>query len=105
MAAELGRFADGRRRRAVEALLCAPFLQHRVWNWNAGQVVPVWVFALVPGRELVLAYSTAGYGDPWGLLDVDDDSLGMDSQWYLYLEDAAADGGVGGPPPPGFQIR
>jgi hypothetical protein len=107
VARELARAPDGDRRAAFEQLLCEPYQQTRVWDWaNSDEQVPVWIFAVSADGRIGFAYSRAGYQDPWGALFMNEDSLGMDAQWYLYLDDAFIDSGVWtGPVPAGFEVR
>jgi hypothetical protein len=63
---ELSRFTIPGTRDAFAALLCTPRLELRVWDWNDGRVVPVWIVARVDDTNLLFAYSREGYEDPFG---------------------------------------
>ena len=103
---ELSRFTIPGSRDAFATLLCTPRLELRVWDWNRGQVVPVWIVACVNDTNLLFAYSREGYVDPWGVLSSTDNLLGMDAQWCRYLEDAFVSSGAWkGPSPADFEIR
>jgi|SRR5882724_4693104 len=92
--AELSQFANAERRDAFRALLCAPTVESRTWDWNDGREVKICVFARAPADRIVFAYAIDGYSDHWGALFEGDTSLGMDAQWYLYLEDAFVSSGA-----------
>jgi len=74
--------------------LCAPTVESRTWDWNDDREVKVCVFARALADRIDFAYSTDGYADHWGALFNGDTSLGMDAQWYLYLEDAFVSSGA-----------
>ena len=103
---QLAHFGDVERRKAFERLLCEPTLESRAWDWNDNRAVEVCIFARSPEHGIVFAYAKEGYGDPWGALYDTESTLGMDAQWYAYLEDAFISCGAWeGPVPPGFEIR
>ena len=61
------------------------------WDYgDPGQTYPCWIVAYDPESNLAFAYSEHGFGPsyPWGLFRKGpDQSMGMDSSWYLTLED------------------
>jgi hypothetical protein len=104
--AELASFGDPERRDEFRTLLCTPVVERRCWDWNDDRPVEVYIFARSPGSPILFACANGGYDDPWGLITEGDLSLGMDAQWYLYLEDAFIDSGISKRPPPvGFEVR
>ena len=104
--AELARFDDADRRSAFRALLCAPIVETRPWDYYDNRAVDVCIFARAPAVGALFAHSLGGYAEPWGVLYKEPATLGMDAQWYLYLEDAFISSGVwAGPRPAGFEIR
>ncbi|MBW3570405.1 MAG: hypothetical protein KY467_04805 [Gemmatimonadetes bacterium] len=85
------------RRRALEAILVAPVLRTRRWDYGeADDRFACWVVAAVPEKGIELVYCDEGFGPefPWGFLFSDDDSLGMDAQWNWYLEEAFVRSGL-----------
>ena len=91
---DLIRAAD--RRAALEALIIAPRLEEREWDYGqpAGQRYPCWVVA--EAQDVILVYCQHGFGPefPWGFLFKRESSLGMDSQWCWYLEEAFVQSGL-----------
>ena len=100
-------FAADDRRLAFKALLREPIAESRIWDWHDSRAVEVWVVARSEEDRLIFAYSEEGYGDRWGVLfDKEPKLLGMDAQWYLYLEDAFISSGAWkGSIPENFEIR
>lgn len=91
LARELAIIADAARRRALEAILIEPGIRTRAWDYGEeGEGYDYWVVAEAPEKGIELAYYEQGFGPefPWGFLFTDEDSLGMDSQWNWYLEEA-----------------
>ena len=104
--AQLSEFVNAERRNAFRALLCAPTIESRTWDWHDGREVKVCVFARAPAGRIDFAYCVDGYGDHWGVLFNDEASLGMDAQWYLYLEDAFVSSGAWhGSVEAGYELR
>ena len=100
VARELALVADPARREALRAILVEPRLEEQEWDYGApGERYPYWVVAEAPARGTVLGYCEQGFGPefPWGFLFTDDPdftSLGMDSQWNWYLEEAFVRSGL-----------
>jgi hypothetical protein len=97
---------DPERRHALEAILVEPRTEERDWNYGTpGQRYRCWVVAR--DRGIVLVYCDQGFGPefPWGSLSEDANaSLGMDSQWCWYLEEAFVRSGLwGGAMKAGFE--
>lgn len=61
------------------------------WDYGEpGQTYLCWIVAYDPETNLAFAYSEHGFGPsyPWGMFwHGPDQSMGMDSSWYLSLED------------------
>ncbi|HWZ58101.1 MAG TPA: hypothetical protein VNW46_03920 [Gemmatimonadaceae bacterium] len=98
--AQLALMTDGARRDALTRLLVPPHAQERAWDYGApGERYPYWVVAEAPERGMILVYSDRGFGPemPWGFLFTDAPdfaTLGMDSQWGWYLEEAFVNSGL-----------
>jgi hypothetical protein len=92
--AQLALIEDSERREALAKLLVPPRQEERDWDYGVeGEQHPYWVVAEAPARGVILVYCEHGFGpeEPWGFLFTDEPeftSLGMDSQWGLYLEEA-----------------
>ena len=91
---------DPARRQALIRLLIEPRLEERGWDYGApGDRYPYWVVAEAPERGTMLVYCEHGFGpdQPWGFLFSSEPgfrSLGMDSQWSWYLEEAFVRSGL-----------
>jgi hypothetical protein len=101
---ELALIADPGRRTAIERLLVDPRRELRGWDYGGpGESYPYWVVAESPDPGLLLVYCEHGFGPdmPWGFLPTNEpefDTLGMDSQWGWYLEEAFVKSGLWGEP-------
>lgn len=76
---------------ALRPLLVTPRCEHRDWDYGTeGQTYPCWIVAEHPDSGTALAYCEEGFGPsyPWGLLFLSGEymSMGMDSQWFVSLE-------------------
>jgi hypothetical protein len=95
--AEVQRVQPEARRDRLRALLAEPELRSFEWQYSEfPERHEVWIVAWSPDRSIALVYSDEGFGDAdsgypesWGYVFVDQDCLGMDSQWHLGLEHAA----------------
>lgn len=91
---ELALITEPGRRAALERILIAPRQEERDWDYGAeGERYAYWAVAEAPARGVVLVYCERGFGPecPWGYLftgEIEFTSLGMDSQWNWYLEEA-----------------
>jgi hypothetical protein len=99
VARELALVRDVERRAALEALLVEPRMEERDWDYGLpGERYPVWVVAEKPDEAALLVYCEHGFGPgmPWGFLTDHPTfaSLGMDSQWGWYLEEAFVRSGL-----------
>jgi hypothetical protein len=97
---ELDIIDDPARRAGLEALLIEPRSEERDWDYGApGDKYPYWVVAESTSRKTMLVHCEGGFGPemPWGFLfsgDQDHSTLGMDSQWCWYLEEAYVRSGL-----------
>ena len=89
VAAELSQITDAQVLASIRALLVTPRLQHREWDYGAaGEAYPCWIVLEHPASRTGIAYSEYGFGpqNPWGLVWLDNDGIGMDCCWYSTLE-------------------
>jgi len=88
------------RRNALQSLLVPPRQEIRDWDYGApAERYPYWVVAESAEPGIILVYCEQGFGPamPWGFLftnDPDDVTLGMDTQWSWYLEEAFVRSGL-----------
>src|SRR6266478_5665200 len=93
---------------AIRGLLVPPRCEHRPWGYGApGQTYPCWIVAEHRPSNTAIAFCESGFGpsSPWGLLLLSGShlSLGMDSQWFISLEQAFRDSMAwDGKNPPGY---
>ena len=107
--AELSRM-DGTLVAEVRSLLVAPHVEERPWDYGAeGKTYPCWIVLAHPPSNTAIAYCTEGFGPgyPWGLLFLrgQHPNMGMDSGWFLSLEDAFRESmACDLPTPPGYEV-
>ena len=95
----------------IKNRLIAPRLEKRAWDYGEpGATFPCWICVEDPPTNTCIAYCEQGFGptSPWGLLFLEGkfSSIGMDSQWYLSLEEAARDSPFWrGDNPPGYAAQ
>jgi hypothetical protein len=80
------------------------------WDYgNEGQTYPCWIVLEHLPSNTAVAYCSQGFGPsyPWGLLSISEPrSMGMDSQWFVSLEDALrASPAWDGENPNGYEVR
>jgi hypothetical protein len=78
-------------REALSQRLIEPELHLRDWDYGAqGERYPCWTVAKDPPSDSAIVYSMHGHGpsNPWGLVALSNSWFGMDSGWFLRLEDA-----------------
>ena len=77
--------------------LLTPIRERRIFQTGSGDAEgDLWLFFIIPGRRVALAYSDEGYGSlgmRWGLVFVDNDQYGDSGGWYNSLRDLLADSG------------
>jgi hypothetical protein len=105
--AQVARIADPVLRDAAARALIEPRLRDVPWEYGEeGQTYPCWIVAdLRPKSTFVVAYCEHGFGPehPFGILDIDLRSMGMDSQWYETLEGGLYSFGFG-KRPRGYEV-
>ena len=99
---------DSDLREAAMRLLIEPLLRDVPWEYGReDEAFPCWIVAdLQPSVPYVVAYCERGFGpeEPFGIIDGDLSSLGMDAQWFRSLEAALRSSGVFGESPPGYEV-
>lgn len=90
---ELDRITDIKVRTAVQSLLVARYSVDRDWDYGPpGQTFPCWTVLEHPPSSTAIAYCEQGFGPscPWGLVWLSGDymGIGMDSGWFVSLQDA-----------------
>jgi hypothetical protein len=91
VARELAAIADPVVREALRVRLRPPERHLRDWDYGAdGQQFPCWTVVSDPASDTAIVYSQHGFGpeSPWGLVPLSRLWFGMDSGWFLRLEDA-----------------
>jgi len=107
---ELDRIADKDLVAAIVPLLVAPRLEDRGWDYGApDQTYPCWIVLEHAPSNTAIAYCVQGFGPgcPWGLLFLRGEhlSMGMDSGWFTFLEDAFRGSmACDLPTPPGYEV-
>jgi hypothetical protein len=94
---EVESIADPTVRDALSQRLIEPELHLRAWDYGApGERYPCWTVAKDPPSDSAIVYSVHGHGpsNPWGLVALSDPWFGMDSGWFLRLEDAFLESGI-----------
>jgi hypothetical protein len=74
--------------------LIVPRIENRDWDYGEpGATFPCWLCVEDPSTNTGIAYCEKGFGPtyPWGLVFLEGQwsSIGMDSQWFVSLEEAA----------------
>ncbi|MDF3065357.1 MAG: hypothetical protein K0R38_958 [Polyangiaceae bacterium] len=89
--AEVARILDPVVRGALASRLIAPEIHLRDWDYGSpGEQYPCWTVLTDPFSDAAIVYSRHGHGpgNPWGLATLSDRWFGVDSGWFLRLEDA-----------------
>jgi hypothetical protein len=96
---ELAAIEDLEVREALRRFLVPPLRHLRNWDYGAaGEQYPCWTVALDHDLDTALVYSEHGHGpsSPWGMVWASGEPwFGMDSEWFLRLEDAFVDSSLG----------
>ena len=93
----------------IRCHLVPPRCEHRPWDYGApDQTYPCWIVTEHRPSNTCIAFCESGFGPscPWGLLCLSGQhlSMGMDSQWFISLEEAFRDSMAWeGENPPGYQ--
>jgi hypothetical protein len=95
----------------IRRYLVSPRLENRDWDYGEpGATFPCWIFAEDVHANTAMAYCENGFGptNPWGsiFLAGEFSSIGMDSQWFVSLEDAARNSPLWlGENPRGYEVQ
>ena len=96
---QLALIADAHLRDEAARVLIEPMLHDVPWDYGEeGEAFACWIIAdLRPGHPHVVAYCDRGFGpdDPFGIIDADLSSMGMDAQWFETLEGVLRSFGFG----------
>ena len=107
--AQLALIQDPRLLDRLQAFLVPPYPVERAWDYGEpGQTYSCWTVLEHRPSNVGIAYCADGFGDPWGLVFLSGPhmSMGMDSGWFAYLEDAFRDTAAwDGENPPGYEVR
>jgi len=82
---ELAHMADARVTNHIRSLLIEPKPVLRDWDYGEkGQQYVCWTVLEDQASKTGIAYCESGFGPraPWGLIWLEDSSIGMDSGWY-----------------------
>ena len=82
---ELARMADARVTNHIRSLLIEPNPVLRDWDYGEkGQQYVCWTVLEDYASKTGIAYCKSGFGPraPWGLIWLEDSSIGMDSSWF-----------------------
>lgn len=86
-----------RLRSEVRCGLITPVHERRTFQTGSGDAQgDLWLFFVVPNRNVALAFSDEGYGllgMRWGLVFVNSDQYGGSGGWYNSLRDLLVDSG------------
>lgn len=103
--AQLALFEDARSAEYFRELRVTPRAEERPWDYGPpGQKYTCWIFFEHRESNTCICYCSEGFGPkcPWGLLCLEGDeqwrSIGMDSGWFVRLEDAFRDSFAYGDP-------
>ncbi len=95
---ELERISDARVTAYIKALLVAPTVTMRDWDYgNEGDQFACWTVFCHPSSNSGIAYCEFGFGprSPWGLVALEGEdgvtSIGMDSGWFTTFLEAFFD--------------
>ena len=93
LAAQIEHIEQPELRHCVEEHLVPPRLEERAWDYGQeGQTFPCWICLEDRQSNTAIAFCEQGFGPtyPWGLLFIDGEhtSMGMDSGWFVNLEEA-----------------
>jgi hypothetical protein len=95
----------------IRELLVAPYAVDRAWDYGSpGEQFTCWTVLEHRPSNTGIAYCSEGFGPsyPWGLVSLSGAhmSIGMDSAWFMSLEDAMRESlGWAVPNPEGYEVR
>jgi hypothetical protein len=108
---ELAGIRDARLVRRIRELLVIPYPVERAWDYGVrDQRFTCWTVLEDRPSNRGIAYCSQGFGpsDPWGLVSLSGPhmAIGMDSAWFVSLEDAMRSGAAwDGPNPAGYEVQ
>jgi len=82
----------------LRARISVPQRHLRNWDYGSeGEQFPCWTVVADSATDTAIVYSEHGFGprSPWGLVSLSAPWFGMDSGWFLRLEDAFVDSFMG----------
>ena len=93
----------------IRELLVPPYAVDRPWDYGElGQTYVCWTVLEYRPSNTGIAYCGDGFADPWGLVFLEGPhmSMGMDSAWFAFFEDAFRHSGAwDGETPTGHEVR
>ena len=108
---ELQKIQEKYRRESLCSILVEPKMEYRDWLYTPNTKYPYWVVAMGNSSPVSLVYCEYGFGQkyPWGVLLLGEEHwgkhLGIDSQWFLSLDDAFINSGLwDGPRPDNYEV-
>jgi hypothetical protein len=85
------------RSEVLNGLLEPPMCQRRTCLTDKGEAqCDLWIFYIVPDKDIALAYSEEGYGAigiRWGLVFLHNDEYGSSDSWYSSLHGLLVESG------------
>ena len=93
---EIRTISDSRLARRIRELLVPPYAVDRAWDYGApGQRFTCWTILEHVQSNTGIAFCLEGFGPsyPWGLVSLEGPhmGIGMDSGWFVSLEEAMRD--------------
>lgn len=108
---ELSRITDPVLVQRIRERLVSPYAMDREWDYGSpGQCFTCWTVLEHHPSNTGVAFCAEGFGPsyPWGLVSLSgpDMSIGMDSGWFLSLEDAVRNSMAWeGPNPENYEVN
>jgi hypothetical protein len=108
---ELQRITDERLQARIRELLVTPYPVERDWDYGApGEQFTCWTVLEHRVSNTGIAFCAQGFGPsyPWGLVFLSGPhmNIGMDSGWFISLEQAMRDSMAwDGPNPEGYEVQ
>ena len=99
------------RQSVADRVVALPVARPVKWDYGeAGQTFECWYLCEDAETNTAIVYCEQGFGprEPWGLINLEGPhaTMGMDSQWFRNLEDAARNAAFwDGENPPGYEVR
>jgi hypothetical protein len=108
---QLSSISDEKLTNRIRELLVTPYPVDRAWDYGSpGEQFTCWTVLEHRPSNTGIAYCSEGFGPsyPWGLVFLSGQhmSIGMDSAWFMSLEDAMRDSMAWEEPnPEGYEVR